>query len=182
MKNSEFRIKIAILATAIAFVVLFGTYKLYTIYNIEKPLVNSIQNIPEVKKITLDKKEQGQYEINIRLAKIENIQEKYQQIDNLTAKKLKADSYEIKIEDNRNAKLRQFYHYAQLALFQASDKNQYLWLNQTLQKKARDTGISCSLIVDRQRVYIEANDGEYFMYIIMPHLSNETAPEGERIS
>lgn len=181
MKNGEFRIKIAIIAALIAFMGLFGTYKLYNIYNVEKPLVNSIKSIPEVEQISLNKV-RGQYEIYVKLAQVVNLQEKYQQIDSAAEMKLGAETYEIKIEDNQNASLKEFYDYTQLALLQAGTDNQYLWLNQTLQEKAGSAGITCSLLVDRDRVYIQARDGKSYMYIIVPHSNTETAPERERVS
>jgi predicted RND superfamily exporter protein len=180
VKNGEFRIKIAIIAAIITFMGLFGSYKLYMIYNVEKPLEQSIRTISGVKQVSLSRKGQGKYEIKIKLDRVDNIQEKYTQIESLTEKKLRAAAYEIQIEDNRDTKLRKFSNYAQLALYQAGEKNEYLWLNQTLQEKAKDAGISCTLLVDGQRVYIQADDGTSYMYIIMPHNTTETAPEGVR--
>lgn len=182
MKNGEFRIKVAIIATLIAFMGLFGTYKLYTIYNIEKPLLSSIQTIPEVEQASLTKKAQGQYEINIKLDQVANIQAKYEEIDKMAQEKIRNGSYEIKIDDNRNASLNQFYDYAQLAVLQASADNQFLWLNQTLQQKAENSGVTCSLRVDEERIYIQARDGKSYLYIIMPHQAIKTAPEGEKVS
>lgn len=182
MKNGEYRLKIVILAMAIAFLGLFGTYKIYNIYNIEKPLINTVETIPGVEQVTLDKTN-GAYEIKIKLAKVTNFREKYRQIDIAVAKKMKPDSYTIFIEDKRNSKLNQFYDYAQLAIFQALNDDQYIWLDQALQQKAGSVDVNCKLLIDTEDIYIEAIDGTSYLYEIIPRsTTDETAPGGERIS
>lgn len=170
MKNNEFKLKIAIISTLIALLCLFGFNKLYVIYGVEKPLMEGIKAVPGVEEAALDQK-QGQYQISIRLAQVDNLPETYQKIDLAIAKKLDAGSYKVVVKDQRNSKLDKFYDYAQLALFQTVNDKQYLQLDQNLQKNAQTAGIKCSLFVDEKHIYIQAIDGSSYMYEIVSHSS-----------
>jgi hypothetical protein len=181
VKNGEYRLKIVILAALLAFLVLFGSYKLYIIYGLEQPLTNRVEMIQGVELVQVDKS-QGRYEFKIKLAQVQDFQNQYRQIDAAIGKKLRPDSYIISIEDNRNTRLDRFYAYAQLAVYQAANDDQYIWLDQTLTNKADSTGINYTLKVDSERIYIQAKDGSSYLYETIPRSTDKNVPEGEKVS
>lgn len=179
MKNIGFRMKIAILTSILVFLGFFGAYRLFISYNIVQPLIKHVNALSEVEKATV-KENNRQYKITVYLKQGQNLQYSYKQIDQIVGQKLNSDSYKIEIKDKRDSKLNNFYDYTQLASFEAMNNDQFLWLNRILQEKAQKSGIKCKLQVDQERIYIQVDDGNYYMYDIINRTSqNQKAANGE---
>lgn len=174
MKKMGFKFQVAVAALILSLTLIFGAYELNNRLGLEKPIKTKIASIAGVEQVNLNKKN-GLYEIGVKLKPVDNLPRKYQEISDVINTKLNSSEYQLKIVDRRNTKLQSAYDEIQLAIYQALDNNQYLWLEDQMQKETGRRGLSGQVFIDEERLYVEMRDGDHFLYevITRPGLEKE---------
>lgn len=172
MKNGEFKIIVAISSLIVVFAIFFGGYWLYNRYGVDKPLIDKISDISGVKTVEIDKQDQI-IMIDIKLNNIDDLQSEYNDIKEIIDTQFEGENYRIKINDNRNQKLKNAYQDIQLSVYQAVANNQFLWLKEQMQNSPELKGLSYKLFVDENNLYIQIKDGNHALYEVINRQQNK---------
>lgn len=170
MKNNEIKIFYLIISIIVALGVLLSSYNLYQKYMVEKPLTEKLLLMEEINKVEVDKvnKVNKLYSFKVYLGKVENIQKSYAEIDSTIDDTIKGE-YNIEIKDERNQRLDEFYDDLQPALYQGLARKEYLWLDEQINQRSRNQDIKARLLVDNERVYLQLEDGNSYLYSVIEH-------------
>lgn len=178
MKNSEFRIITAVISLIVTLVILLGGYNLYNKYMVEKPLTTQLVALPTVKSAEI-KKVDKEYLIQLQLEQVGNIQDSYTQIESTIKSKIKNDKYKIEIQDSGSKELSHFYNELQPVIYQGLSGRQYLWLDEQIKERSSDKGIKSRLYVDDQRVYLQLEDKDSYLYKTFAIAKTQTSGGGD---
>ncbi|NLB89142.1 MAG: hypothetical protein GX790_07965 [Syntrophomonadaceae bacterium] len=173
MKNSEFRIAVAIIALITVFGLLWGGFTLYKKLRVEEPLTKGLREIKAVSSVSVTKDKV--YVIEVKLDKVEDIQSVYQSLIKAIEGTLKENEYELVILDNENKVLKDLYKELQPVIYEGLANNGFVWLDETLAKTVKGDVIIYDLFVDEENLYIQLFNGDYYMYKILPRPSAITA-------
>jgi len=166
MKIDELRIAVVLLAMILTVVALFGGYKVYNVYGVEKPVKEQLSALPPVSSVSIDKNKNG-YDIEVQLGAVENLQSAYTGIENVLNQRFDNGDYKLNIIDNRNEKLELFYLQIQPAVQQTAAKSEFVWLDGYLDAKCREMGLKHNLMIDEKNIYVHISDGPYNLYDIV---------------
>lgn len=172
MKKNEFRFVIALISLLVVSAIFFGSYWLYNQYGVEKPLNDRIEIIPGVEKVTINNQEH-ELTVDVQLKHIDNLQGKYEEINKVLDSEVKNEEYQLNIKDRRNEKLQDAYDNVQLMVYEAIANNRYMWLKEQMQTELN--GIKYKLSVDENRLYIQMQDGDHFLYEVINRQQDNTA-------
>lgn len=163
MKNSEFKVLLAILSTILALAIFLGCFSAYNRFGVRRPIVNNIMSLESVNKVQIDK--QKEYVVTVYLGKVDNLQETYIRIDEIIAKKLEPGKYCIKIVDKRDAELEKVFVELQPVIYEALAGSRYIWLKDQVQGLGMQA--EGNLFIDEQRIYIQVIKGNSYMYEVI---------------
>jgi hypothetical protein len=178
MKNSEFKIIIAVISLFITLAILLSAYNFYNKYLVEKPLTTQLTALPNVKSAKISKVDK-EYLIQVQLKQVDNIQDSYNQIESTINGKIKNDKYKIEIQDAGSKKLSQFYNDLQPMLYQGLSGQQYLWLDEQIKERSSNKGIESRLYVDDKRVYLQMEDADSYLYKTFNIAETQTSGGGD---
>lgn len=178
MKNNEFRIITAIISLIVTLAVLLGGYNLYNQYMVEKPLTAQLTAMTAVKSAKIIKVDK-EYLIQLQLEQVDNIQDSYKQIESIIKSKIKNNNYKIEIQATSSKELNQFYNELQPALYQGLSGQQYLWLDEQIKERSSNMGIESRLYVDDQRVYLQLEDKDSYLYKTFAIAQTQTSGGGD---
>ncbi|MEN6463244.1 MAG: hypothetical protein ABFC94_17980 [Syntrophomonas sp.] len=164
MKKNEFKFFIAIVALVVVSATFFGSYWLYNQYGVEKPLANRINSIAGVENVTIGNQDR-ELTIDVQLKNIDNLQSKYEEIKKAIDSVVKNKQYQLNIKYQRDEKLQNAYDNVQLMVYEAIANNRYLWLKEQMKPELK--GITYKLFVDENRLYIQMQDGDHFLYEVI---------------
>ncbi len=165
-KKNEFKVLLFITAFVITFSLGFGAYYLYSRYNIEKPLLTQIDKISSVEESWMEKQD-NIYTIRITLGRVENLQEKYKQLDEMVREKLGEGQYQIVIDTEDNTILDQVYYDIQPIVYEALANNQYVWMRDEIGRIATQEQLEYKMFIDDNHVYLQFSDGDDYQYYII---------------
>ncbi len=171
-KKNEFKILLFIAAFVITFSLGLGAYYLNSRYNIEKPLLAQIDNLPSVEDSTIEKQDEI-YMVTVTLGRVENVQEEYKQLDELIREKLGERPYQITINMENDIKLDQVYYEIQPIVYEALANNQYVWMKDEIGRIASQEQLDYKMFIDDNRVYLQFSDGDDFQYHVIERNSSE---------
>jgi hypothetical protein len=172
MKNGEYRIYLSIISLFVVLGIFLGAYKIYEKYLVEGELENKINSISTVRAASIEKKD-GQYEIELEMEKVDNIQKVYFEIDQLIASKLKPEDYKLTIKNRHKQNLEDLYYHLQPAIYEALANKQFVWLDKKMAEESSDAGIAYKLFIDSSHIFIQFEDGESCFYKVLDRASGE---------
>lgn len=172
MKNSEFRVVLAILALVVVLGLLWGGFTLYNKLGIEEPLIKDLQAIEAISDVSITKNKI--YVIEVKMGKVEDIQSVYDSLITTIESKLGEEEYKLVIIDKENKVLKDWYKELQPAIYQALANNEFMWLDERLAKTFKD-GVRSNLFVDEKNLYIQLFNDDAYMYKVLPRPSLEKA-------
>lgn len=165
MRNNEFKIAIILLALLITLGLLIGGQKLYNRNLIEKPVINELLKLNYVKSAVMTK-EADTYNVKIQIKQPGNIKDEYNEINNLIKTRIKGKQYKIELLDSRNHILVDELQKMELGIYEAIAQNNYLDLEQSLNKMATQDHFVYRLQIDEKRLYLQIASGNHFLYEI----------------
>ncbi len=173
-KKNEFKIVVFITAFVITFGIGLGGYYLNSRYNIEKPLLTQINSLSSVEDSWMEKQDEI-YNINITLGKVENVQEKYKQLDEMAREKLGERQYQIIINKQKNTILDRVYYDIQPIIYEALANSQYVWMKDEIGRIADQEQLEYKIFIDDNRVYLQFSTGDDYQYYIIDRNSEHEA-------
>lgn len=154
MKSLEIKWLTGLLAFVLALGLLLGGNQAYQRYYIDEPLQEALERRSEVEEACIEI-EQGIVYVTVKLAKVDNIQQEYYQLDKLLVDKLGKRPFELLIAEESSVELEEAYNNLQPAMYEAMAENRYLWLKEYLGEYCREGDLDCRLYIDEQRVYLQ---------------------------
>lgn len=171
MKN--FKWPVALLIFVSAFALLAGGITLRQRNLINKPLLERLNDLEEVKTAHLAK-EDGIHMISVNLADVSDFADLYNEIDEIASSALGGGNYRIKLSDNRNETLEKAYSIAHLALYEAQRRGNFTDMAEKVNAVMAQFNIDKHRIaVDGDRIYFSAQSGEYYLYEVIYGLSGQ---------
>ncbi len=164
--KSDFKYLSLIAAFVVCLGVCLGGYFLYNRLQVEKPLTAALEEQQSVNEVEI-LKEEGIYSIHISLAKVDNVQEEYKQLEGIVHEKMGNRPYEISIEGNGDKDLESIYAEMQPVLYEGLANHQYVWMDKTIADYSEARGIKFSLFVDDERIYLQFIDKDSYQYHIL---------------
>ena len=86
---------------------------------------------------------------------------------------LQDKEYELKIGDKRNQNLEMVFDNIQIAIYDALDNHKYVWLNEELGRYIEPRGMTYKIFIDDQRLYLQINDGQSYLYTIINRTTDQ---------
>lgn len=172
MKNSEFRVAIAIIALITVFGLLWGGFTLYKKLAVEGPLAEGLKEIKAVSSVSIEKDKV--YVIEVKLDQVEDLQSVYESLVTTIEDTLNENEYKLVIKDNGNQALKELYKKLQPLIYESLANNKFVWLDETLAKTVNDN-VVYKLFVDEENLYIQLIKDDSYMYKILPRPSAKTA-------
>ena len=171
MKN--FKWPIALLIFVSAFALLAGGITLRQRNLINKPLLERLNDLEQIKTAQLAK-EDGIHMISVNLADVSDFADLYNEIDGIASSALGNGNYRIKISDNRNDTLVKAYSIAHLALYEAQRRGNFTDMAEKVNATMTQFSISeYSIAVDGDRIYFSAQSGDHYLYEVIYGLSGQ---------
>jgi len=165
MRNKQFKVLAFITSLVLALGVFLGSYAFYKKFEVEQPLLEQLSAMPSVEQVSMEK-EKGEYVFDIKLKKVDNIQEEYEKINQVINSKLEKETYDIKIQDDGNRKLQEFSDQLQPAVYEALAHNRYVWLEEEIAEKSAENQLNYRIFVDEKHLYLQLEDGSKYIYKI----------------
>jgi len=125
MQWNGIKIPVVILALLVGIGVLWGAQWTFKRYNYERPLTRILGENGEVASYKIN--DQGPVlEIEVKLRKVDNIQESYNGISQSVQQVVGRRNTKITIKDDRDATLEGIYYHTRLAAYEAMERGNYL--------------------------------------------------------
>lgn len=168
-KKNDFKILLFITALLITFGLALGGNFLHSRYNIENPLMAQINELPSVEGSSIEKKDKI-YLLRVSLGQVENLQEEYQQLNELVRDKLGEGKYQILIESD-GQELDRIYYDIQPIVYQALANNEYVWMKEQINLIADKDELEYKMFIDQEHVYLQFSHGDQNQYYIIDRSS-----------
>lgn len=143
-----------------------GGYLLYNRLQVEKPLTAALEEQQSIKEVEIEKDE-GIYSIRITLARVDNVQQEYKNLEQIIKEKLGDRPYAITVEGSGNPNLEKVYTEMQPVLYEALANHEYVWMQKTMADYSANRGIGFTLFVDDKRIYLQFTDKDSYQYHIL---------------
>lgn len=176
-KKGDFRVAISVLGLILVLGVSFTSYYLYKRIGIDKPLERKIAALEGVQSSQISKRNDD-YLIEVRLKKVDNLQEAYNSISRCVEDSLGGQSYTLRISDRPNEKLQEFVQHMQPAIFETLDSSKFIWLDQETARRTSEAGLQYKLFIDQQRLYLQIMDADYYIYQVVER-SNQASGDNQ---
>lgn len=139
---------------------------------IEQPLIKKIKLIKDVEKVKVTNND-NVYNIKVRLGKVDNLKETYNNIENSIKSIVNQDKYQIAIEYRSNEKIDNLFEDLQPSIYQGLAQKQYLWLDEQIEQQSQKQGITSFMAIDEKRIYVELIDQDSYLYSVIDILTTD---------
>jgi hypothetical protein len=173
-KKGDFNIVTAAAVLVIVLLISFSSYYLYKRFGVDAPLekkVNALEGVESSKATSFNKG----YEIEIKMEKVGNLQEAYNSIDRAVKDSLPQKEYALHLADKPDQSLQDFMQHMQPAIFESLAANRFIWLDEELCRRTQEAGLQYKLFVDQEHLYLQVEDGDYYVYQIIDREKSPTA-------
>lgn len=166
-----FKWKVMLTTLFAALIVLSGGYVLYEKYVRETPLKESLEAIAEVEKAEVIRSGK-MIHVDIFLSYTGNLPELVQDMEDIMENHT-AGEYTFTVHDKPNAGLSAYKREIMPALFEGARNGNYRSVKESVLAEAKLRDLEESYFsVDHRRIYLQAKDGEHFLYILVSHYPN----------
>ncbi len=168
MKFKEFKIYVVIISFVISLSILIAGNWLYEDIYINNPLSVRIKEISAIKEYNFIETDDETY-INVELNANSDLKDTYLSITSaVNSVKGKENNIKIKIKDNPNDKLTDYWGQVQFAVYQALEQGDYTNMVKILTDKANHYNFSkCKIDMDDSRIYVQINNNNNFLYKVI---------------
>ena len=176
MKNHDFRIAVFAVALLVSLGVFFGGYTLdreLTDRNTRAGLTalgGGPVNLDRQGKVTVISVEPGQ---------VDNLQETWKSLSEFIERDTAKDNYRIIIQDKRNSHLKEAFDQLQPAVYEAAANNTFVALQHQLAEYLGGKDINYRFYIDNERLYLQMQDGDYYLYQVIERVNNQATITGE---
>jgi len=166
VKNSDFKVVLSLITLILALAAFFGSYYLYKLYTIEKPIKEQLVLLESVDKVDMTKNDK-QYQIEVKVNKVSNIQQEYRKIEKIIKSQLDSSQYSLVIKDNRDQQLQNVFTGIQPAVYEALAHNRYVWLKEELTRELTKQECNFNIFIDDHYLYLQIIQNDNYMYAVL---------------
>jgi len=162
----DFKAPVAVIAFVVTLGVAMAGYSLYNRYLVEKPVQEEMSRVPGVQEVEINR-ENHKVTVTVTLEDMEDFAPSYRDVDKLAKERFGEGNYSLEIKDTRNQELEEVYRGLQLYLYQGIANNSFLWLNQEINKVAREHQLKYKLSVDEDNLYLQLHKQGHYLYEVI---------------
>lgn len=161
------------LAFAGSLLAIWGGQLLINHYDYQVPLRQAVQADKSVTNYTVS--DQGQSTVFlVRFQPGGDLETEWQQLNGILKPLMGERSYRIEPLDNPDSKLTQVYYNSQYALYEAQERGTFQAMDDQVTREAKAAGVTVSLWVDDQNIYLDLIDGKASLQRIFPRSTETT--------
>jgi hypothetical protein len=171
---------IILISTAIALALLVGGAALVKNARVDRPVSMFLAANPDVLEYRI---EAGNTEtlISIELAPVANVQESYETLEAQIREIMKDRPYRIVLKDNRNQRLDAAYYELHFSLREAAATGHFVTMAEEMRSRCEDLQLTdVRVYVGEENLYLDARDGEHYLYAVMPRQDAAVLKRGEK--
>lgn len=166
MQWNGIKLHIVALALLVGLGVLWGGQWAFKRFNYERPLAGALSENKYIASYNIVS-EGPEPEVEVTLKQVDNLQEAYLNIQQSVDSAVSGKAVKITVKDNRDQVLDNLYRDSRLAAYEALDRGNYLEMSDYIQRKASGEGARAQISLDDQRLYIQINHGDRYLYDII---------------
>lgn len=176
MKNHDFRIAVFAVALLVSLGIFFGGYTLdreLTDRNTRAGLAalgGGPVNLDRQGKVTV---------ISVKPGRVDNLQETWNGLSKFVERDTAKDRYRLIIRDKRNRHLQEAFDHLQPAVYEAAANNTFVALQHQLAGYLGRKDIYYRFYIDNERLYLQMQDGDYYLYQVIERVNNQATITGE---
>lgn len=164
----KFKWKVMLIAFLVSSALFFSGATLYEKYYRENPLEYDLTALEAVESVQINHSRRDVH-VDVHLLYTENFPGLIREIEDILTGSM-GKEYSFYVHDNRNEKLESFARELKPALYEGARKGNYRSVNETVISVAgKYAPDEYSFMVDNSFIYLQARDGDYFLYIFIPH-------------
>lgn len=168
----QFKWRIMLIAFLVSLAVIFSGATLYERYYKENPLEEELAGIEAVEKVEIDHSRRDVH-AEIYPVYTENIPQLINEIEDILYEHVTKE-YSFYVHDNRNKNLESFAGDVKPSLYEGARKGNYRSVKETVVSIADEYSLMQShFMVDNSYIYLQAKDGDNYLFIFIPHLHEE---------
>ena len=167
MQWNGIKVPVVILALVVGLTSFWGAQWLYDRYNYDRPLDKILGENKNIASYQINDQE-PLLEIEIKLSRVDNLQETYGEIYQSLQEILGRRNFRIILQDQRDPTLDGIYYHTRLAAFEALERGNFLEMEGYISKLAAGQGSEARVWLDQDRLYIQVEHGNNYLYEIIP--------------
>ncbi|MFZ5649758.1 MAG: hypothetical protein ACOY4I_02740 [Bacillota bacterium] len=166
MQWNGIKVPVVVLALLVGMGALWGAQWLFNRFNYERPLTRVLQENGDIASYKIN--DQGPVlEVEVKLRKVENIQESYNKLSGSLRDIVGSRSVKITIKDDRDAVLEGICYQTRLAAYEALERGNFLEMEGFIAQRAAREGARARVFLDHDRMYIQINHDNKYLYEII---------------
>lgn len=172
-------IKIYIVILVILIIVLgyFGLRYVINQYNVKQPLLNEINNLDGIENVNLNSTD-NQQELILEYESDAEFYETYIKAKKIAKTMLDDKFNEIKITNNSNQQLNNFYQEVHFFLYEGAENGNFSDMKQNIDKSAKNNDFdNYKIIVDETNIYFSLIKNNNYFFKIIPRKATRTRGE-----
>jgi len=169
------RIHIILLALLVALGIFFGFRWLYDKFSFEEPLAAALKANKAVTAFEIE--HNRPVKILVHLTPTTNLKETYQELYQQAQSVLGNRQFILKLADNRDEKLKRVFYYGQFAVYEAIKRGNYLEMIKFIEEESRKLGVTSSVFIDQNNIYIQLQLDDHYLYEIIPLIEAAPPPQ-----
>lgn len=178
---TNFKWTVMLVTLALTLAGLYGLYAWRQQHLIQEPLLETLAEIEGVVNVEMGEEtcpEEGKvHGISVNLAKVENLPETYNQLDNSLSSVLGKGNYRLYLSSNWKTKeMKHAYQEIHYHLYEGERTGSYSRMHEALISMLTkdDRVLSYDLWVDQQHIYFQLESREEVMHLVIPIIRTES--------
>ena len=159
-------VRIAIIALFSLSIMIAGQL-IYTRYSVEKSLINTLTQRPDIVKAELIKAPDKLW-VFVELKNVDSILDAWNEINSISKRHLRGQMFSITILGNPNSLVEELYNnQIQYDLYEAIQTGNYSNMRESLDDTEAAEGVTIKVFIDTERLYMHLQHGEHYLYKIL---------------
>lgn len=176
MKIKGLRVPVIVIAALLTLVLLFGFNVFYREVRIEKPLLDGVKQVKEVKDLKLFNRD-GKQVLRVRLGEVADLQRTYIAVREKAGQVFGSRPYLIEIVDNPSPELEKIYYNLQFPLQEALVRGNFTEMKKAVEAETAPSGVEARVYIDQENLYLQLKKGDHYLYRIFPR-----SPEKSKVN
>ncbi len=179
MEYKGIKINIVILIIAVVLMIFFAGKFIMTKYNVEQPLLESINNVNGIENVELIDSN-GKINIKITVTDDADFYQTYKNVVEITETQLAEDKGNVLINNKTSPALNDIYHKIHFSIYEGIATSQFTKMNSEIEEIAQTSGLKDFKVwIDNNNLYLKMSDGDNYLYKIISRITKNTGVGGE---
>lgn len=155
-----------VISLAVTLALLFGTNYVVQMRTVDEPLKSLYQSSGFVQNVAVSRVGSGKH-VSLKLNKVPDLAIAYQRLDRETQRLMGNKPYRIDLVDNRSPELEAAFNRLNLYAQEALVVGNFAEMASRVQTEAGALGITAKVGVDGERVYLQLEKGDHYLYELL---------------